>query len=144
MTKGSCECRVNRETENRQERKNRKGHMRARETEWNRERRVWQWRIEAVKDICRAICFYRRRETNSFFLLLQRTKDTHQFKSAEFLCLTFSLSDNGEGVFFPPLVHSSRRGRRHPSRGILGNLAWPETLRRRADGGRALCYLLLT
>lgn len=71
-----------------------KGHKRARESEWDREKRDWQWRMEADKDIYRVICYYRRRETNSFFFLfffLQRNKDTHQFKLARFLDLTFSL-----------------------------------------------------
>lgn len=83
--------------------------------------------MDAVKDICRTICYYRRRETNSFFLFLQRNKDTHQFKSAGLLDLTFSLSDAKvvKVCSSPTLVHSSYIGRRHPSRGILGNLAWP-------------------
>lgn len=89
----------------------------------------------------------RERQTASFFFffLLQRNKDTHQFKSAGFLDLTFSLSDTGwRSLFLPPRVHSSHAGRRHPSRGILGILAWPEMWRWWVDGGRTLCYLLLT
>lgn len=61
--------------------------------------------------------------------------------TSPFLC---QAAGSVEGVFLPPLVHSSGAGRRHPSRGILGNLAWPETRRWRADGGGTLCYLLLT
>lgn len=73
------------------------------------------------------------RQTTSFFFSSYRRIKTlinSQVQgswTSPFLCQSLG----GEGVFLNPLVHSSQRGRRrHPSRGILGNLAWPETWRR--------------
>lgn len=139
------------ERQKKQQRKNREkkeGHKRARESEWDWEKRDWQWRMQAVKDICRVICYYRKRETNSFFLLFFSNSKIKTLinlnqqgsRTSPFICQTL----DGEGLFLPPLVHSSHRGRRHPSRGMLGNLAWPETWRWWTDGGGTLCYLLLT
>lgn len=51
----------------------------------------WQLKVSAM----RSVITERRRKTASFPPFLQRNKDTHQFKSAEFLDLTFSLSDTG-------------------------------------------------
>lgn len=80
MTGSSYECTVNGDTENGQRRKNRKEHSRGKISEWGGEKSHWRWRMEAVKDIYWAICYYRRRgETNSFFLFLALQKDMHQF-----------------------------------------------------------------
>lgn len=110
MTRSSCECAVNRETENRQERKNRKGHTRARESEWKREEGAdsEEWRPLKIS-AKRSVITEGGRQTASF-LLLQQNKDTNQFKSTGHPSLTsFCQTPGGEGVFLPPLITEKKR-----------------------------------
>lgn len=53
-----------------------------------------EWRQLKISAM-RSVITERRRKRASFSPFLQRNKDTHQFKSVEFLDLTFSLSDAG-------------------------------------------------
>lgn len=79
----------------------------------------------------RSVITERRRQTASsssfFHSEIKTVINLNQQGSwtSPFLCQILA----GEGVCIPPLIHSSHRGRRHSSRGILGNLAWPETWR---------------
>lgn len=61
------------------------------------------------------------RQTASFFFL-HRNKDTHQFKSAGFLDLTFSLSGGGVGgrCFSPSSCPFIRRRKKTPLQGHPG------------------------
>lgn len=78
----------------------------------------------------RSVITERGRQTASFFFFYSEIKTLINLNrqgswTSPFPCQMLG----GEGVFLPPLVHSSHIGRRHPSRGILGNLAWPEMWR---------------
>lgn len=74
----------------------------------------------------RSVITERRRQTASFFFIffyseIKTVINLNQQGSwtSPFLCQMLG----GSGVCIPPLVHSSHRGKRHSSRGILGNLA---------------------
>lgn len=71
----------------------------------------------------RSVITERGRQTASFFFYseIKTVINLNQqgSRTSPFLCQM----PGGEGVCLPPVVHSSHAGRRHSSRGILGNLA---------------------
>lgn len=144
MTSGSYECTVNGETENGQERKNRKGHRRAKISEWGGEKSNWQWRMEAVKDIYWAICYYRSRETNNFFLFLQPYEDAHQFSGPWFLDFVFSPSVVGWWRCVPQTSGSFITKRKKKKRDIPPGASWVILRgRKRGDGERMAAGLFV-
>lgn len=71
----------------------------------------------------------RKRQTASFFSYSEIKTVINLNQQGSWTSLFLCQILGGEGVCIPPLIHSSHRGRRHSSRGILGNLAWPEMWR---------------
>lgn len=147
---GGYKCTVNRETEKAAEEKSRKKkgtreqekvsgiERKGTDSEECRQLKIsaeWSVITESGRQTASFFCFFSNSKIKTLINLNQQGSQT-----SPFICQTL----DGEGLFLLPLVHSSHRGRRHPSRGMLGNLAWPETWRWWTDGGGTLCYLLLT
>lgn len=86
------------------------------------------------------------RQTASFFFFYSEIKTLINLNRQGCWTSPFPCQTPGRRRCVPPAPcpFITQRKKTPLERGILGNLAWPETRRWRADGGRALCYLLLT